>query len=211
MGRLALIALLMLTACGSHMGSGTAAGTGTPASSPRLESQSPTPEQALPAGVDAWNAYESRDYGYSLRYPSTWFSLGNLGAPTTEAYFSNHKDAGSPMNLGADGVFLVLSADCQYWLGPNVTLVSDATLAIGSLQVVRYVVSAKSPDGNFYAADTAVFANSSCYRLSMLAWSLPVVQANLSDYDLMLTSLRFSARSAPIASPHPTTPPTQPT
>ncbi len=211
MGRLALIALFMLTACGSHMGSGIPAGTGTPASSPRLESQSPTPEPSLPAGVETWSAYESHDYGYSLRYPPTWFSLGNLGAPTTEAYFSNHKDAGSPMNLGADGVFVVLSADCQYWLGPDVTLVSDATLAVGSLQVVRYVVSAKSPDGNFYAADATVFANSSCYRLSMLAWSLPVVQANLSDYDLMLTSLRFSVRSAPIASPHPTTPPTQPT
>jgi hypothetical protein len=58
------------------------------------------------------------------------------------------------------------------WL---VTLVSNETLAVGSIQVVRHVVSAKSPDGNFYAADATIVANSSCYRLSMLAWPLSVV------------------------------------
>jgi len=211
MGRFALAALLLLTACGAQLGSGLPAGTASHASSARLESQSPTSEPSLPARVETWNTHESSAYGYALRYPPTWFSLGNLGAPATEAYFSNHRDAGSPLNLGVDGVFVGLSADCQYGLGGEVTLVSKATLPVGTLQVVRYVVSLKSPDGTFYDAQATVFANSSCYRLSMFAWSLSVVQANLSDYDLMLSSLRFSARSAPIASPHPTTPPTQPT
>jgi len=160
--------------------------------------------------VDRWSIYESSEYGYALRYPPTWFSLGHLGAPSTESYFSNHKDAGSPMNVGADGVFIGLSADCQYWLGPNVTLVAKDPLTVGSVSVVRYVVSANSPDGNFYAADASVMANESCYRLSMFGWSLSVVQAHLADYDLMLASLRFSQRTAPIATPHPTAQPIQP-
>ena len=151
--------------------------------------------------------YSSSDYGYTVRYPPTWFSLGNLGAPTTEAYFSNHKDAGSPMNMGADGVFVVLSADCQYVLGSDVTLVTQSDVAVGSTTVVRYVVFGKNLDGAFYAADANVLANSSCYRLSMIGWSLAVVQANLTDYDLMLSSFRFTVRTAPVASTHPTWPP----
>jgi len=174
-----------------------------------LASQSPTHLQPLPPGVETWSTYSSRDYGYVLRYPPSWFSLGNLGAPATEAYFSNHKDAGSPMNLGTDGVFVGLSADCQYWLGPNVTLVSKADVTVGATLVARYVVFDRTPDGAFYAADANVLADSSCYRLSMIAWSLSVLDANLSNYDLMLSSLRFSARTAPITSPRPTSPPSQ--
>jgi hypothetical protein len=173
MGRFALVALVVLMGCGSQTSSGVPGAT-TSASSARL-TESPTPAPSLPAEVQQWSIHESSEYGYALRYPPTWFSLGHLGAPSTEAYFSNHKDAGSPMNLGADGVFIVLSADCQYWLGPDNTLVSKDQLTVGSVSVVRYVVSANSPDGNFYAADASVIANDSCYRLSMLGWSLSVV------------------------------------
>lgn len=162
----------------------------------------------MPPGVEAWNTYRSDGYGYALRYPPTWFSFGNFGAPGTEAYFSNHQDAGSPMNLGTDGIFVDLSADCQYWLGPDTKLVSKSYVTIGSTSVPRYVVFDATPDGAFYAADADVSANASCYRLTMIG-SLSAVQTNLSTYDLMLSSLRFSARTAPIASPHPTSQPSQ--
>lgn len=210
MQRFVLAALLMVAACAGPAGSGSPAGIPSRASSARLASQSPALVQPLPPGVETWSTYSSSDYGYALRYPPSWFSLGNLSAPATEAYFSNNKDAGSPMNLGADGVFVILSADCQYWLGPNVSLVSKADVTVGATSVARYVVFDQTPDGAFYAADANVIASSSCYRLSMIAWSLPVLKANLSNYDLMLSSLRFSARTAPIASPRPTSPPSQP-
>ena len=113
------------------------------------------------------------------------------------------------MNLGSGGVFVSLSADCQYWLGPNTTLVSKSDVTIGSTSVTRYVVLEKDSDGAFYAADADVLANASCYRLTIIG-SLSAVQANLSIYDLMLSSMRFSARTAPIASPHPTSQPSQP-
>lgn len=177
-------------------------------SSARLAS--PASASPVASGLATWSTYESSNYGYAVRYPPTWFSLGHLGAPETEAYFSNHKDAGSPMNIGSDGVFVVLSADCQYWLGPDVTLVSKQQVRVGSIPVERYVVSAKSPDGNFYAADATVLANTSCYRLSMIGWSSAVVQAQLTNYDAMLSSLTFSPRTAPVASPHPTAQPSQP-
>jgi hypothetical protein len=69
--------------------------------------------------------------------------------------------------------------------------------------------SAKSPDGNFYAADATIVANSSCYRHSMLAWSLSVVQrtclitTSCLPALYVLSSLGAGSQTSPNNTAHP--------
>jgi hypothetical protein len=197
-------AVLVGAACsagGSH--------TATPPSAAQTQSPptfgTPVP---LPPGVGGWNTFASTDYGYSLRYPPSWFDLGGGGAPSDEQYFSNRKDAGSPLSMGSEGVFAGVSANCQYWLGPNTTLISQADVVIGSLATARYVVGLSTPDGNFVSSIATIKTGVFCYRIYMLAFTLSVLQSNLADFDLMLASVRFSTRKAPVVTPIETQPPT---
>jgi hypothetical protein len=100
--------------------------------------------------------------------------------------------------MGLDDVFVAVSADCQYAVGPS-TLISEANLAVGSTPVVRYEVTSSSPDGIFFAAVATIEPGITCYRVAMLGWSRKVIDSSLADFDLMLQTIRFSARTAPLA------------
>ncbi len=164
-------------------------------------------QSAFPPQIASWNTYSSADYGYSLRYPSNWFDPGSLGT-ADEHYFSNEKGVGSPLYMSPQGVFVGLSANCQYLPGLGTTLISRADVAVGKVTVTRYIMALATPDGNFASSVATIRPDGYCYRLYMLAFTLSVLQANLDDFDMMLESLRFTARTAPAVTPRETQPPT---
>jgi hypothetical protein len=95
-------------------------------------------------------------------------------------------------------VFVGVSADCRYAVGPS-TLISVANLVADSTPTVRYVVRSSGPDGAFFAAVATVEPDGFCYRVSMLGRSQTVIESNLLGFDLMLETMRFSTRSAPVS------------
>lgn len=153
-----------------------------------------------------WHMFSSPDYGYSLSYPPTWFDVGNFGIPDNH-WFSNDKSATSPLNLRADAFFLGIDANCGYILGPRPTLIEDVNVVVGGTRAVRYVETSLGDEGALAAAMVSVSVGEYCYRFYMLARALEVVQANLADFDAMLSTVRFAHRSAPAQSPRPTVAP----
>ena len=173
-----------------------------------LPTRSPPPSQStLPSQVVGWTTYSSTDYGYSLSYPSRWFDLGSFGA-ADEHHFSNEQGIGSPQQMSSTGVFLGVSANCQVGTGGPNSLISQADLVVGGVAAIRYVETVSNVGGQAVLAMVTVKPGMYCYRIFMEAFTLPALQANLAYFDLMLTSVRFSARTAPVVTPRETTPPT---
>jgi photosystem II stability/assembly factor-like uncharacterized protein len=160
----------------------------------------------LPPQTVSWPTYASTVFGYSLKYSPRWFDLGSFGLDS-EHYFSNNKDAGAPITMGPDGVFVGISADCFYMVGPG-TLISRANIVVDKIPAVRYVFKSTTVGGTLFAAEVTVEPGSYCYRISMIGYGQSAVEANLAEFDLMLQTVGFSPRSAPAASPRPTHPPT---
>jgi len=198
---------LFIQGCGGT--SPTAAASPSP-SAVLSPTQSPsglaTPSESPSPSANGWKTYSSADYGYSLQYPPTWFDLGSFGVGD-EHYFSTDKAAGAPTYMRPDAIFVGVSANCQYWLGPNTKLISQASIEVDGVPAIRYVADLFSPDGNFVTAITTIKPGAYCYRIYVLAFTLLVVQANLADFDRMLSTVRFSTRTAPAVSPIATTPP----
>jgi hypothetical protein len=205
--RLVTVLVVIVLLGGASCEKTASTGTASPArqASTTREPAPPPTHSALPPQTGDWPTYSSAEYGYSLRYPPQWFDLPNFGPPS-EHYFSDDKSAGSPMNMALGAVFVGVSADCQYAVG-RATLISEANLVADSTPTVRYVVRSSGPDGTLFAAVATVEPGALCYRVSMLGWSQAVIESHLVDFDLMLETVRFSARSAPVATPVATQPP----
>ncbi len=54
--------------------------------------------------TDAWQVYEDKKYGFSVKYPQDWVTIGNFGGPDRAA-FGQKKSIGTP---GYDGDFFIL-------------------------------------------------------------------------------------------------------
>jgi photosystem II stability/assembly factor-like uncharacterized protein len=162
----------------------------------------------LPADTKDWPAYSSSEYGYSLRYSPRWFDLAGIGIPS-EHYFANKKNAGAPLSMAPDEVFVGVSVDCFYMVGPS-ALIAKTDIVVDAVPSVRYVVKATNGEqGTLFAAEATIEPRGLCYRVSMIARTQKAIESNLADFDLMLQTMRFSERTAPItASPRPTRPPT---
>jgi hypothetical protein len=160
-------------------------------------------ESPLPSPPNGWNTYLSANYGYALAYPATWFDLGSY-ASEDEHYFSTDKEATSPSMMRSDAIWVGISANCQYWLGPNTKLISKSDTAVNGVAAIRYVADVFTPEGNFTSAIVTVQPGAYCYRISMLAPTRSIAQANVADFDKMLSTVQFMARTAPAVSPVPT-------
>jgi photosystem II stability/assembly factor-like uncharacterized protein len=156
----------------------------------------PTTHPPLPAQTATWPSYSSAEYGYSLRYSPRWFDVGSLGIPR-DHYFSNKKDD-SPLMTGPDEVLAGMSADCLSGISAG-TVINESNVVVDTLPSVRYFVEGTATDGLIFAAVATVRPGSLCYRISMIARTQKAIEANLADFDLMLETVRFSPRTAPVA------------
>jgi hypothetical protein len=174
---------------GSHWMRIATPGTPAPSSAPF-----PTTHSPLPTQTASWPAYSSPEYGYSLRYSPRWFDLGSSGH---EHYFSNKKEGSAPFLLGQEGVLAGVSADCQYGTGSG-RVISQASVVVDTIPSNRYFMNVVGPDGSSFAVVATVEPGGLCYRFYIFAWSQTAIEANLAEFDLMLNSVRFSSRTAPI-------------
>jgi hypothetical protein len=193
---LCLAAVFGVAACSS------AASSTAPSQTPRGGTSVPTP--SAPIG---WKTYAAADYGYSLSYPPTWLDAGSFG-PADEHYFSNEQ-IGSPMQMSSAGIFVGVSANCQVKTGSPDTLINQTAMVVGGVPAVRYVELVSNIGGQAFLAVATVKPGTYCYRIFMEALSRATLEANLADFDRMLASVRFSARTAAVTTPRETTPPTR--
>lgn len=103
---LAVLLLVLAAACGR------APTAGEVASAARVTPSAPPSSPATPKGLDqtaSWLTYASSKWGYALKYPETWFEVDFQTVPDSEKYFTNQKGAGAPIELHADGIFMVIS------------------------------------------------------------------------------------------------------
>jgi hypothetical protein len=192
----ALTAVLLLSgaSCG-RLDSSATASSARQASTAR-EATPPPVHAPLPPQTASWPSYMSAEYGYSLSYTPRWFDLGSFGSPS-EYYLSSNRTASSPLNLGPDDVFVGVFANCEWSIGPT-TLISQANVVVDTFHITRYVISSSGPDGVLFAAVATIKPQTFCYRVSMLGWRQKAIESNLGDFDLMLETIRFSTRTAPI-------------
>ncbi len=192
----ALTAVLLLSgaSCGRMDSSATASGVRQ--ASTASEATPPLVHAPFPPQTANWPSYTSAEYGYSLRYPPQWFDLDSFGTPS-EYYLSSNRSASAPLNLGPDDVFVGVFADCEWSIGPA-TLIRQANLVVDTFRITRYVISSSGLDGVLFAAVATIKPRTFCYRVSMLGWSQKAIESSLGDFDLMLETIRFSTRTAPI-------------
>jgi hypothetical protein len=72
-------------------------------------------------------------------------------------------------------------------------------MLVDTTAAIRYELSSSTPDGILFAAVATVEPIGLCYRVSMLGFSQTTIESDLADFDLMLQTIRFSARTAPLA------------
>jgi hypothetical protein len=150
----------------------------------------------FPPQTANWPSYTSAEYGYSLRYPPQWFDLES--GPDFEHSFSNDKNGGSLLQMPLDSVLVTVTADCRSAMGPS-TLISVRKMVVDTTATIRYELRSSTPDGILFAAVATVEPGGLCYRIAMLGFSQTVIESDLADFDLVLQTIRFSARTAPLA------------
>jgi hypothetical protein len=113
------------------------------------------------------------------------------------------------MGMSPAGIWIGMSANCQFKSGSPDTLISQTDVIVGGVPVVRYVEFVSNVGGQAFLAVVTVKAGPYCYRIFMEAYPRATLEANLADFDRMLANVRFSARTAPVITPRETTPPTR--
>jgi hypothetical protein len=95
-----LFAVLLLAGCGV-----VPTATGSDPSAPRTASP-PLPSLS-PDPTAGWKSYTSTKWGYTIKYPSSWIDLSNLGGTDSEQYFANEK-VGSSNYMSDKGIFVAI-------------------------------------------------------------------------------------------------------
>ena len=184
-------------AAGGACGGWPSSSGGAPASTARLASAPGTAELPrsvqTPGGPPSWPVFTSVGYGYSLHYPPQWFDLGD--GVSFEHSFSNSKQGTSPISLGPNDIFVGVTADCQYGIGPSVEI-SHSSYFVDSWPTVRYEFRSLGYEGPWFGAIATVEPVGYCYNVSMWAATYPVLESNLADFDRMIGSMRFFRRTA---------------
>jgi len=96
-----VLVLVGVAALGIHLSQSQPAAVASPSPTP---SATPT---GTPDPTANWPTYMSTNWGYTVKYPATWYDLPNSGAPDADKYFSNQKVA-NPAQMEPGGVWLTI-------------------------------------------------------------------------------------------------------
>jgi hypothetical protein len=142
----------------------------------------------------AWSGYHSKKWRYTIDYPSTWYDLGNLGAPDTETYFANEKNIGSPIGMDSQGVFFALSSvtgACR--AAPPGNVDDTAQLTLAGQAVTRVSGFLGPPQSEVYWGSYAsIPKGSNCFGFAFIFGSKPSRDTNLRITDQIISSFTTS-------------------
>lgn len=185
-----LLVMVLVSACGYAP---TAQGTGTQTASP-ARTNSPSPDQTA-----NWKIYTDAKWGYTIKYPETWFDVSNYGTPDTEKYFSN-ENVGSPSRMDNAGIYFAISVNgkagdqCLQRGLANMTVERRSTVTIDG---VASTINVLTKDG--YGELIVNLLNGSyCYWFVYVFRSTQVRDATEPTALLMLgQTFKFGRPSAP--------------
>jgi hypothetical protein len=158
------------------------------------------PTAAPPIDTTSWKSYSSAKWGYTFRYPSQWYELGNLGAPDTEEYLSNEKVA-SPTSLSPTGVFVAISihsssssSDCTRHGVPTDPTVIDRTepISIDGAATNLYAIGGGEPYFELNA-----MKGQYCHMLSFVFRTVSVRDSTEPIVQSLVATFRFGSPTAP--------------
>jgi len=142
-----------------------------------------------------WRTYTSPKWGYSIKYPPTWFDVPNRGAPDSDKYFAN-RDVGAPLQMDSDGVFLGIQVSLRSGTKCSAApyIQGDAgagqkELIIDGVTASRYTTSQKGTGPVFTILDLE--RPPLCYELRFVSYSIATRDSNLPTEELILSSFKF--------------------
>ena len=143
-----------------------------------------------------WKTFTNRRWGYSLRYPPSWYDLGNAGVDT-QSNLSN-QSVGAPLAMTSGGVFLSADVDtgaracfdAQVEPGP---VDRRVPVVLGGVDTT---LDASSPGPGaheaVWAITTSALISGVCYHLAFITYdrqtrdaSLPVAEAIVGSFTLL--------------------------
>lgn len=148
-----------------------------------------------------WNNYSNSKYGYSIKYPKTWFNLPNYGAPDTDKYFSN-ENVGSPLEMGSDGIWITIrisenndNLGLSEWASKTpgnpqskISNVKDITInGIPAVQQVEDFTKAEGTEGG-YSLATYLMKGNTVYSIKSLTFNSTTSDKYKEEYNLMVES-----------------------
>lgn len=152
-----------------------------------------------------WNKYSNSKYGYSIKYPKTWFNLPNYGAPDTDKYFSN-KNVGAPLEMGSDGIWITITItenndnlSLSEWASKTpgntqskISNVKDIVInGIPAVQQVEDFTKAEGTEGGYSLATYSV-KEKTVYSIKSLTFNSTISDRYKEEYNLMVESFVFT-------------------
>jgi hypothetical protein len=185
--------IAMLVSCSSGSPAPTIPPT-RPATLRPGPSQGPTATPAL--DTSSWKTFTNKRWGYSLRYPPTWFALPASG-PDTQANLSN-QNVGAPLAMSAGGVFLSVDVDpgtssCASQVPPGL-IERRYPISFGGVVTTDLVAMAPGPGahGANWTLATSALLSGICYYFSFISYdrhtrdaSVPVARGILESFVLL--------------------------
>lgn len=156
-------------------------------------------------GSSDWDNYSSTKYGYSIKYPSTWFNLPNYGAPDTDKYFSN-KNIGAPLEMGLDGIWITIRVSenneglsLSEWAsrspGSPQSIISNViNITINdtpAIQQVEDYTKAEGTEGG-YSLATYLMKGETVYSIKSLTFNSETSDTYKEIYNLMADSFTLT-------------------
>jgi hypothetical protein len=194
---LAVLVLVLAAACGR------APTAGDVASAARVTPSAPPSSPATPKGPDQtvnWKTYASPKWGYTLRYPETWFEIDFQTLPDSQKYFTNQKGAGAPIELRGDGFLMWITTTnrtgkaCQL-RDLNGTIERQVDVIADGVPSKLNVLSQDIYAGLIMNLERQGY----CYSFGFVFRTKLARDATESQVILMLgQSLKFSAPAAPL-------------
>jgi hypothetical protein len=183
----------LLVACGS----GPPAASAAPTATTRVQ---PVPSQMqTPGGLDTsgWKTYVNKRWGYSLKYPPTWYALGSAGGPDTLANIANQK-VGSLYEATPGGIFLSIdvaagaTACFNSQVEPGRVERREAVTLAGTATDLEVQASGPGAHGALWGLVASALVSGVCYHVAFGTLdshtrdaALPVAEAVVGSFTLL--------------------------
>lgn len=200
-----VVAIAVLLGAVSACNGGGGAARPTPTRPAAQPSSTPThPAAVATATLPAWSTTEfiEPEYGYRLRYPSSYTKLPQFNAPSFNKFWSSAGALG-PMDLKSGEVYLIVRVkenpeafSANQWAnehrtetGPLATVVGGRAIAVAGAPSYEITLGPNEPG---HSVITYVPHGGRMYSIWMTPQSLEAMQQHRAEYDAIVASFRFA-------------------